>query len=39
MPDDAWDEDEAIERLNDLCEPGVYFALCEGDVRLMDDDD
>lgn len=34
MPADAWDEDAAIELLNEYCEPGVFFELSEGDLVL-----
>jgi hypothetical protein len=35
MPDDAWDEDEAIDLLNGICEDGVYFILENGDLLLL----
>lgn len=38
MPDDAWDEIEAIEVLNDHTQNG-HFELHDGDLILSDDDD
>ena len=37
MPDDAWDEDEAIEYLNGYCQ-GCYFTFSDGDVLLVLED-
>lgn len=34
MPDDAWDEDAALEILNDYVEPGILFAMVDGDLVL-----
>ena len=34
MPDDCWDEEEALEILTDHCCPGVRFELDGGDLML-----
>lgn len=35
MPDDCWDEYEALEALNELCTEDVCFEFYEGDLVLM----
>lgn len=39
MPDDAWDENEAIELLNARCEEGIHFDFHDGDFCLIRDGD
>lgn len=34
MPDDAWDEDEALDTLNACC-TGCYFTIEGGDLMLV----
>ena len=34
MPDDAWDEYEAIDLLNELCEDGICWEFSDGDLVL-----
>ena len=37
MPDDAWDEDEAIEFLNSATEDGAQWILDGGDLLLVEE--
>ena len=37
MPDDAWDEDEALEILQSHTEPGLIWLMDSGDLMLMDE--
>ena len=41
MPDDAWDELEAIEILQDATEPGcgLYWTMDSGDLLLVQEED
>ena len=39
MPDDAWDESDALDWINEnLCEDGVQFVFCYGDLLLVGED-
>ena len=35
MPDDAWDEYEALELLSEVCADGIYFDFRDGDLMLL----
>ena len=35
MPDDAWDEEEALDRLSGYCDEGCYFTFDDGDLLLV----
>ena len=37
MPDDAWDEDEALELLNSVTEDGAQWILDGGDLLLVEE--
>ena len=37
-PDGPWDEDEALDALNDACEDGLSFEWYEGDLMLVMDE-
>lgn len=39
MPDDAWDELEALDILNDACEPGVHWEMVDGNLMLLTDEE
>lgn len=38
MPDDAWDEDAALEILNEYTEPGQTWQFLDGDFGLYQDE-
>ena len=39
MPDDAWDEIEALEKMNEATETPGYWELHDGDLIFREEDD